>query len=258
MSDIVIRQGGGSPVQVRAGFGSPISINIPPITPPGENIVTDQLLLYLDAANASSYPGTGTTWTDLSGNGNNFNLVNGPSFISNGNASTFYFNADSFQHAASTTSINLQRDFTLEAWINANWFGTRFPTNNRGIFGQGIAGGSQAIAIFAFDNGYTFSMYANDVSAISPNSTGTWYHVAFTYSNTSYNKGFYKNGSSLGSFSGGQYLGSPGTFRIAAPYGALNQEMFEGNIALARVYTKVLSSTEIAQNYNAQKTRYGY
>jgi len=57
----------------------------------GPNIVTSGLVLQLDAANTKSYPGSGTTWTDLSGNGNNGTLTNSPTF-SSANGGIFTFN----------------------------------------------------------------------------------------------------------------------------------------------------------------------
>jgi hypothetical protein len=62
----------------------------------GPNIVTDGLVLYLDAANQKSYPGTGTTWNDLSGNGNNGTLVNGPTFNSDNNGSIVFDGVDDY------------------------------------------------------------------------------------------------------------------------------------------------------------------
>ena len=233
------------------------SFTASPIPPTG--VVTSNLLLHLDAANATSYPGSGTTWFDLSGNGNNFTLVNSPTYVSDGNASAFDFTRTSFHHATSTGSINLQRDFTLEIWLNFDDVSVV-----TGFWGQGVASSNQAIAIYARDlNASTdtvkFTMYNNDMEtgAIS-NVTGVWSHLTFTYSNTSpsYTKQIYRNGALAASAAGNQYLGS-GVLRVGAPYGALNQEMMEGKIAVARAYSKILSAAEVLQNYNAEKSRYG-
>lgn len=223
-----------------------------PIPPTG--VVTSNLLLHLDAANATSYPGSGTTWFDLSGNGNNFTLVNSPTFVSNGNASAFDFLPSSFQHAISTGSIDLQRNFTLEMWLNAD----SLAGSLRGIFGQGVAQLNKAIAIFIRDK-VLFSMYGNDFEIATTFTTGIWYHVVCTYNHSSpFQKQVYRNGSLLGQSTSGQaqYQGT-GALRVGAPYGALNQEMMDGKIGIARAYSKILSAAEILQNYNAEKSRYG-
>jgi hypothetical protein len=80
----------------------------------GPHIVTDGLILSLDAANNKSYPRSGTTWNDLSGNGNNGTLVNGPTFSSaNGGSIVF----DGTNDVVSTTLVQtFVNELTVETW----------------------------------------------------------------------------------------------------------------------------------------------
>ena len=83
----------------------------------GPNIVTDGLVLYLDAANPKSYPGSGTVWKDLSGNGNHFNLINGPSF------NNFYINfdgVDDYVKSINTLDLSSYNSISVEMCFQVN------------------------------------------------------------------------------------------------------------------------------------------
>ena len=96
----------------------------------GPKIVTDGLVLCLDAAIGKSYPGSGTSWTDLSGNGNNGTLVNGPTFSSANGGSIVL---DGVNDYISTTSISIST-FTYEGWLYNNLTG---GSTNYGYFFSG-------------------------------------------------------------------------------------------------------------------------
>ena len=87
-------------------------------------IVTDGLVLCLDAANARSYPGTGTTWTDMKG-GNNGTLANSPTFNNNGSLSHFSLSGsnDNIKIAESST-LNFQptQPFSVFCWFKKENF----------------------------------------------------------------------------------------------------------------------------------------
>ena len=78
-------------------------------------IVTDGLVLALDAANVKSYPGSGTTWTDMSGNGNNVTLTNGPTFSSDNGGSIVF---DGVNDTATLSNPSTLSNYTLSLWIN--------------------------------------------------------------------------------------------------------------------------------------------
>ena len=86
----------------------------------GPNIITDGLVLALDAANSRSYPGTGTTWSDLSGNGNSGTLTNGPTFNSGNGGSIVFDGVDdniSFSGNTFNYSPGTSGEVSLEIWV---------------------------------------------------------------------------------------------------------------------------------------------
>jgi hypothetical protein len=82
-------------------------------------IVTDGLVLYLDAANGRSYPGSGTTWSDLSGNGNHFTLTNGPTF-NTGNLGSIQFDGVNDSVGVSSIDLSYTDNITLDFFCKLN------------------------------------------------------------------------------------------------------------------------------------------
>jgi hypothetical protein len=82
------------------------------------NIVTDGLVMYLDAANTKSYPGSGTTWNDLSGNSNNGTLINGPTFNPNGGID--FDGTDDYINFGNPTELNFTGNMSHEVWFTRN------------------------------------------------------------------------------------------------------------------------------------------
>jgi len=228
----------------------------------GPRIVTDGLVLHLDAANTKSYPGSGTTITDLSNNGRNGSMINGAAHSS---ASGGRINTDGTDDRidivyASTNFINTS--FTWVLWF----IGT--PNNNgpMPIFGYG-SGSWPRLGIRLDNNGWMFSQYGTtgtgnrDVrfNTTDANASTNWHCFAVTadYANTTITT--YKNGilanTSVGwrdstGNSGNLGLGRAGS--TSWPNAVLN-----GSVGPFMVYNKALSAIEILQNYNATKGRFG-
>lgn len=232
--------------------------NGPPPPPAWPPIVQDSLLYYLDADNTTSYAGSGTTWTDLSGNGYNGTLINSPIFEST-TIKSFAFNGTN--QNVEIPNLDLRRNFSLEIWVKFDAFRGGFTS----FFGQGISDTNKSIFIshFSFTGNtgteLTYRMYNNDYTVtLNPGtSIGAWTHYVFTYNHSSpYTKKIYRNGQLSGtSGTQSQYAGT-GTFYIASDYGP--GAWLDGNVAVTRAYSKILSDAEVLQNYNAEKSRYGY
>ena len=227
-------------------------------------IVTDGLVLYLDAANSKSYPGSGTTWSDISRGGNNgtlsgsvlptYSSSNGGSLALAGGAfNTTYISEysipDSFWNAAS---------WTVSAWVKFNVVNTG-GTSDNSIIGHGITAGTNTMLHLGERTARVqFGMYGNDLIGTIPLSTNTFYNITWTYNYTSALKQIYVN--SVFDTSGGtvRYSGTGTNTRIGSysitQFGALN---LNGNLYNIQAYNRVLSATEIAQNYNATKSRFG-
>ena len=217
-------------------------------------IITDGLVLCLDAGNAKSYPGSGTTWTDLSGSGNNGTLTNGPTYNSaNGGSIVF----DGVNDTVNFT-YDLRSDWTYECWALHN------AVSGFAFLGQGSSTIRSGLHIIQTPVKLRFGMYGNDTDALSFTiSTGVWYHYCFTYNHSTFLKQIYRNGVQLtGTPQQTQtsYIGT-GTVRIGATYSSgvsLGQggSYANGRIASSKLYTRVLTAQEIQQNYNALKSRY--
>jgi hypothetical protein len=218
----------------------------------GAPVVDSSLLLWLDSGQTASYSGSGTTWTDLSGQANTGTLNNSPTFTSAVGGGTFLFNGTN--QTASVASLNLQQNFTLEAWVNQN------VLNGFAIFGQGTNGVNNGGLHIWYTGNTTirFGFYANDTDFTVAISTGTWYHMIFTYNSSTFAKGFYLNAvvQSGTAVSGpAAYTGS-GTFRLGATYGTggnYGNGYFEG----VKMYNRILTADEITTNFNALRGRFG-
>ena len=216
------------------------------------SIVRDNLVLYFDAANTKSYPGSGTTWTDISGKGNDGTLTNGPTFDS-GNKGSIVFDG-------SNDTVNFQYDlrsnWTYECWVNKD------SKDNFAFLGQGSTSTRNGLHIVMYNDKLRVGMYANDTDAnglYGNTSTGVWYHYAFTYNHSTFLKEIYRNGSKLTGTpmqTQTSYTGT-GTVRIGGIYSSGGGKYGNGKMASSKLYNRVLTESEIKQNYNALKGRFG-
>jgi hypothetical protein len=139
----------------------------------GPEILQQNLLFHFDAANSRSYPGTGTTWTDLSGNGRNGSLTNGPTFVS---TNPKYFTFDGSNDTVNL-EIDLRRSWSYECIVMHN------SVSSFSFLGQGGFSNNAGLHIwFGVSSSIRFGFYANDsdTSTITTN-TGVWYHYVFIY-----------------------------------------------------------------------------
>ncbi len=215
------------------------------------SIVNSSLVCYLDAANTKSYPGTGTTWTDLSGNGNNGTLTNGPTFDSSNNGSIVLDGTNDVV----TLSYDLRTSWTYECWVMHN------VVSGFCFLGQGTTVTNSGLHIWFYNStNIRFGMYSNDTDVTSlTTSTGVWYQYCFTYDHSSpYAKQIYRNGVQLTGSplqTQTQYIGT-GTIQIGSIYSS-SASVANGKFSVAKFYNRVLTATEIAQNFNALRGRYG-
>jgi hypothetical protein len=211
------------------------------------------LVLYLDAANSRSYPGTGTTWNDLSGNGNTGTLLNGPTYNSTNNGVIVFDGTDDVVNCGTTippagnmsifawvylTSVNSLWNLIVTKWFGGEDFhwALKSPTGN----GAGLK-----------QNLYTST--SSDVYGTTVFLTNTWYYVGFTLTNggplTFYQNGIVDNTVSPISR---QTAGSPLQIGDARPatYGLI------GRIPQVSIYNRAITASEVLQNYNALRGRY--
>jgi hypothetical protein len=210
------------------------------------NIVTDGLVLYLDAANTKSYASGSTAWNDLVGT-NNGTLVNGPTFNSANGGSIVFDGTNDF---VSTTYNAALTNFTVCAWFLAdliNPAAARVVDKNftNGFWiGKNSSGAANSWGGGVREASTPFGRYIT-----LPD--GQWNFITSTRSNTIHT--IYGNGiTNLVSGSVSSTALSTDNLAIA---GGANQ-ILRGNVASVFVYNRALSAIEILQNYNATKTRY--
>jgi hypothetical protein len=221
------------------------------------NIVTDGLVLYLDAANVKSYVSGSTTWNDLSINRRNGILTNGPTFDT-ANAGSIAFDGvnDTVNLGTGNTVFPLPEisyEFVFKSLGTVPTTGTS-PSLLGLTFGVRLLVNSTNLQA-TFASGSAF----NSLSTSGTNNyrDGNWYYVAVTHNGTNFN--IYVNGV-LSNSRTSTWLGTTVWPTNGFNIGRDNNDnfyFFRGNIGTFRLYNKALSATEVLQNYNATKTRFG-
>jgi hypothetical protein len=208
--------------------------------------------LYLDAGNTSSYPGSGTNWSDISGNGINGVLHN----LSYNNSNNGHFVFDGINDYVSfSANLPSTDDLTYEVWLNPSELNS-----------------SQYYALLNHDgwnNGYVhFQFLGNQLMfALNPKNDkladftfaiNTWYHIAAVLSNNSQRVSFYVNGSLVNHeyYSGNL---TPTVKSTTLKLGTWNADsrFYKGKIGLIRIYQRALSSAEILNNFEVSSPRFG-
>jgi hypothetical protein len=206
-------------------------------------IVTSGMSMMMDAGFPASFPnGTGTTWYDMSGNDYVGNMVNGPSWTNSGTTSYINFDGtDDYILVSNGADILSKTSYTKIAWFNASTFSTNNNIISGGNVGQHafwLAGGNK---LNAGHNGAW-----STVVSTSTLSLNTWYYGVVTFDTTNGWK-LYLNGVQESTNAGTSTFTGQGEILIGAYTNAGN--LFTGKIADTMVYNRVLSQSEILQNY---------
>jgi len=236
---------------------------------PNENIVTDGLVLYLDAGKAESFGGDGTTWRDLSGENNNGTLVNGVGFTEDNGGSLIFDGVNDY--STSGTLSGSFASFTVIIWFYPtsvtnyeNPIDCNYSYNETtGNIGPRLEMDSSGNLSWYYSNitGDNEQYYIHDVvnSGLSAN---TWHCAAITYNGDTNTSTTYYNGNATGLSR--DVFGSPTGFA-----GVMNnvnlgrgfhlggaERIFTGRVSNCSIYNRALSAAEVLQNYNALKYRY--
>ena len=221
----------------------------------GENIVTDGLIFHVDAGNASSYSGTGTTWVDLV-NGNNGTINNGAAYNS---AQGGYFEFDGVDDQVDFGQPAILESFPMSIDL---WFYSE--ANSDGLITKGTTRGASSTRDWDISGTGTFlgwfvsngSSYPVNVKDTYP-SLNAWHHLSVSWDGTTTTNGakMYLDGAlfAQGTASATTYT----TLRNIFVGGNRAGFYFDGRISMVKMYDKVLSAAEALQNYNASKDRYG-
>ena len=215
----------------------------------GPSIVKDGLVLALDAANTKSYPGVGTVWKDLSGNGNDGTLVNGPTLVEGNLGSIEFDGIDDYVSVLPGSYSEYTVNFICK-WISS--VGT-----------QGRLFGTNASGTYTIRDPSNINFHYNPLGG-SPSSVtlssnvnvgyGKWTNVTLTVSALNTEVKIYVNGILRNSSSVIPSVNLSGTMFIGAQNTSLRANCSFGFFQL---YNRALTPEEILQNYNATKGRYG-
>ena len=225
----------------------------------GPNIITDGLVLSLDAGNVKSYPGSGTTWYDKSGNGNNGTLTNGPIFAT---GSIVFDGVDDYTEVSYGNNLNLVEYFTVSSWVYPTDLNRRAPIfstrklNPSGCWMLEVGNGNNGQNIAAFTGVDTW-VYRSVNNSVSLN---VWNNVVFVRGANNSSGTMFVNGILVNSQETTNYTIINNTDnRLIGQSNQPNTQglNFKGNIVTVQVYNRALSASEVLQNYNATKTRFG-
>lgn len=231
------------------------------------SIVRNGLVLHLDAANTKSYPGSGTTWTDLSGNGNTGTLTNGPTFDSASKGSLVFDGIDDSVNLNSSAQFGPDTlYFTIQTIYRSNINSVR--TNPSTIYGRyryyidHVYSSNSARFVYVNKEWETTGIFTTNILTMSGlNAKGQWNCITTIYKKDGENatlygyvNGVYNNSSTSSRMSSyplaNEYIGN-------SKHSGLNFYAFDGNVASVHIYDRELSSKEIQQNFNALRGRYG-
>ncbi|MGA1050053.1 MAG: LamG domain-containing protein, partial [Minisyncoccia bacterium] len=230
---------------------------------PTPTIVQDGLVLHLDAGNPASYTGTGTTWTDLSGNNNNGTLVNGPTYNSANGGSLVVDGVDDYiitTRLSNTGNSNSSQSYCL--WVKPD------DTNGNilSMSSSNPQGSWNMPPIAASSSRFRGKFWSNQyLNATSTYVNSQWYYVCliFSYNSVTANayQRLYVNGDLNSEQTNITYSASGSNnflfFGQQNP-GADNAGMFKGSYGSIQIYTnKALTAEEVQQNFNATKGRFG-
>jgi hypothetical protein len=220
-------------------------------------VVTDGLVLCLDAANSKSYPGSGNTWFDLSGGGRNGTIKG---------TTTFNQNTIDLGSSANITNYILLpnsvlsgiTDFTISMWVNA----TSITSGNLNTIFHATNTGGNNFSIEWYST-YIQTLFVSTYSTFNYTfANNTWYNFVF-YRTGGTTMGLFLNGVSQGTqacpsttltITGAIVMGQE---QDAVEGGFQSSQCFPGKYSNVTFYNRSLSSAEIIQNFNALRGRFG-
>lgn len=213
----------------------------------GPNIITDGLVLALDAGSHKSYPGSGTTWYDLSGNSNNGTLINGPTFS---NGSILFDGVNDYVTTLTNYAFGVN-PFTISGWARAyeNQV-SRFPT----IICVGSTGTSANWQVDFSDGIFTFRAGTTSISTTHI-LDGKWLFFSIVRESTlTGGLKIYVYNTLNTSATATNNFSEVSNYKIGTNRN--ENHPFQGDISNLLVYNQALTASEVLQNYNATKSRF--
>jgi hypothetical protein len=229
--------------------------------------VTDGLVLHLDAGNPASYPGSGTTWTDISGSGNNGTLGNSPTFSTLFGGNFLFNGTNNYGRATGLSLSSFANGFTWGGWVthsnySAGWGWICGGSNlaNGQTYSWFQMGKISASGGIRFETGSFFDNTTLDAPNVNV-ADGNWHYVIGVVNLATDTKSIYFDGTLASTTNITVNNTSPdyGTLTFGAQMRTNTNyyEYWPGRIANIQAYNRALSAAEIQQNYNATRSRFG-
>ena len=232
---------------------------VAPIVLAEPSIVTDGLTFNVDAANTSSYSGSGNVWNDLKGTNNvmfysnsAYNVNANPTYSNDGGGSLI--TTGIFGKSINNSGITVSVARTMEAWVKFN------SVAGNAVISIGNQPNSSLFELMAYSTNIIEHIWGTFTKSSTVLTTNTWYHVVIIYDGTT-NHFIYINGVQVGASTSVDrnnlalntentpiYIGTA----VTTSWGA-----FDGKIAALRIYNRALSSADVTTNFNALKSRFG-
>ena len=248
----------GSGIQIGSGINVDVSV-----TASGSNPSASGLILHLDASNASSYPGSGTTWTDLTGNGYNGTLINGPTYSAENSGVISFDGTNDYVEIADAVALRATTttELTVQIWANISSF-----TAGDGLFGKQFGASPGGY------DGYSLALQTNNVLRLQMN--GDTVNGGYNSGNNVWSLNTWHLFTAIIDF-GGTPKAFVDTTNVVSTTNAessitnnnatlrIGQSVQEGSpypvmkVGAFYVYNKALTNQEITDNYNNTKSRYG-
>ena len=222
-------------------------------------IVTNGLVLNLDASRLSSYPNAGTTWADISGNGNNGTMVNGPTFGTASGGQITFDGVNDYVELGTNTSLNLI-NISISVWVKPTTTTDYIPVIGR--YHNTTTYNGWELYYFKSTNKFYFGGRESSSSYLQVMSNNTysinnWYNITGVKLGnvwSLYVNGVLDNSLTLGS---GTIAFGTNSIQIGGLITSSASYYGKSDISQSIIYNRALSATEITQNFNATKSRFG-
>ena len=229
------------------------------------SIVSNGLVLCLDAGNRRSYPGSGTVWTDLKTSITG-SLTNGPTFSSGNLGSVVFDGSDDYVNFRDPGNIGIDlSNKTISCWIYKTANGDYGLVDKD--YDLGATYGGWGLWIQANNKLWWWNAKDKDLKDTGSTTVqnNVWTHCTATYDYTNKTARFYINGSLNSTITNATIVEVSsaganfvlGATRVSTAFATAGQFFFPGRISSVHIYNRILSATEVLQNYNALKGRFG-
>lgn len=225
-----------------------------------QDIVKDGLVLWMDANDRTSYPGTGSIWRDLSRSYITGSLTNGPTYNSSNGGSIVFDGSNDYVNCGNTGSLGLGT-MTIGTWVKPS---TDVGDYRMIIADESYGGGSWNYRLYLnqYNGKLTFDMQGGGYGGVTSTNSianNNWQYICGVRTSVGGTLNLYINGvlnstaadgSSISSLTNQVWIGISPYLNGSYPY--------TGNISIMQIYNRALSQQEILQNYNANRNRFGF